>query len=699
MVPGTVYGAVSCDYTIPVNVSIADGRENYAAVQPGDTVCILSGNRDSLKLRNFLRDTSTPITFINFGGQVVINSTTSEGILVQNSKYIKITGTGDTQVKYGIKIIHSTANGITMPNKTSDFEVDHIEVSGVPIIGISAKTVAVCSDGSTSDWHAYDYDGDGIKVGDLDDVVNRSKFTQYNSVLHDNYVHGTGHSAFYIGSSFYQGRSLSCNSGTEYVYDSVLRGVNIYNNRVENIGMKGIQVGSAIADCGIHHNLIYKDSQAHDPGFSGGVMNNLGSVCNIYNNLIKDGWGTGIYVQGNGGNRIYNNVIVRPGLNSDYNGIKVAPAGVVGKSIYVWNNTIINPSRNGIAFNNDKGNNNRVQNNIIVDGEQRYVTIGSGNNVVVSDNLTQTNVSDVKFINAGADDYSLQGDSPAIDGGVDLTSQGITFDYAGVSRPQGGGFDMGAYEYPSDATTSPTPTMAPWPRAESNRVVAPMVIDGDLSDWEGIPVNEGEFGYAQVNEPASDVSGSWQAAWDEQYLYVGVRVTDDVLSNEAANIWDDDSVEIFVDGDRDGQAGYDGNDHQYTIDLTNRIAEQGIISGTTGVEHAVVSGSNGYVVEAAIPWGNLGQSNAPVNQMIGFDLGINDDDDGGGRDDYLLWFPVGSSKPAGDSTVFGEMVISDQVRYRVRDLKYLLTNWLTGLGDMTGDGKVNTIDWGKVIVN
>ncbi len=53
------------------------------------------------------------------------------------------------------------------------------------------------------------------------------------------------------------------------------------------------------------------------------------------------------------------------------------------------------------------------------------------------------------FANATADNYRLQPGSPAIDGGVNV---GSTVDLAGNSRPQGAGYDIGAYEYGSGGT-------------------------------------------------------------------------------------------------------------------------------------------------------------------------------------------------------------------------------------------------------
>jgi hypothetical protein len=66
---------------------------------------------------------------------------------------------------------------------------------------------------------------------------------------------------------------------------------------------------------------------------------------------------------------------------------------------------------------------------------------------------------DPLFVDAAAADFHLQASSPAIDSGTPAEAPAVDFD--GNTRPQGAGFDIGAFEHglppPDEAETSPEP--------------------------------------------------------------------------------------------------------------------------------------------------------------------------------------------------------------------------------------------------
>ena len=78
----------------------------------------------------------------------------------------------------------------------------------------------------------------------------------------------------------------------------------------------------------------------------------------------------------------------------------------------------------------------------------------------------------------------------------------------------------------------------------------------------------------------ADFSGRYRLLWDENYLYLQAEITDDLLIDTHADplvrYWDDDALEIFVDGDASG--GIHQFNHSalaYHIGLDNQAADIG----------------------------------------------------------------------------------------------------------------------------
>jgi len=469
-----VHAQTGCDHTIGLSVASADGRGNFSAVQPGDVVCIAAGSRDQLTLKNFQGASSAPIVFKNSGGAVVFNNSGGFGMRVQNARYFRITGTGDSSIKYGIQIKGSYSFGINIGWKSSDLEVDHVEIAQTSGgAGIKVNTHSTCSDGSTNN---YDYDGDGKIANDLDDVVSQANFTQYNTRLHDNHISNTSNEGFYIGAnrSVYassgQGQDAPCPTAPTYPLNPLLDTVRIYSNLIERSGWDSINVKAAYRNCQVYSNQIVENSIANEPGQEGGVNIALNSQCDVYNNLIRDGYSRAIKLSGIGG-KVYNNVIVNTGRNfgpADAEGTAIhLGSSVVGSPYLVVNNTIVSPASYGIYFAYSSQSGNRVQNNIVVNpgaygskGAQAYVYMAGSASAQVSNNYTTLNLGNVLFTNPSGGDYSLRSGSPVIDKGIDLAPVGVTSDRISTPRPIGPAFDIGAYEFNGGGNSAPLPPTA-----------------------------------------------------------------------------------------------------------------------------------------------------------------------------------------------------------------------------------------------
>lgn len=182
-----------------------------------------------------------------------------------------------------------------------------------------------------------------------------------------------------------------------------------------------------------------------------------------------------------------------------------------------------------------------------------------------------------------------------------------------------------------------------------------ITLNGDLSDWAGITFYDipHDRGTAAADDDA-DASMSFAAVADDEYLYVAIDVSDDIIQYGESDNWEDDSVEVYIDANNAKAESYEDDDAQITISalsLERDVENPHISSGVEGIGTiaAVVESDTGWIVESGIP---LTAEDGrwviePVYGLsIGFQVHFNDDDDGGGRDHKLIW----SEKDMGTDT-------------------------------------------------
>jgi hypothetical protein len=168
---------------------------------------------------------------------------------------------------------------------------------------------------------------------------------------------------------------------------------------------------------------------------------------------------------------------------------------------------------------------------------------------------------------------------------------------------------------------------------EIEYVIQAPVIDGEVDAiWAGASTQN----IVPVDDPAN-ASGSWKAMYDLENLYVIVDITDDVLQNDTASSWQDDSVEFYFDGGntRDDPPLAEDN-RQYTFGwITEKI--QGTNTQIDGVEHAQVDTATGRRIEIKFPWLSLQGAEPQPRDLIGIDCFYNDDDDSGDSREAQIW--------------------------------------------------------------
>ena len=153
-------------------------------------------------------------------------------------------------------------------------------------------------------------------------------------------------------------------------------------------------------------------------------------------------------------------------------------------------------------------------------------------------------------------------------------------------------------------------------------------------------------------ETKSDNQMSFKVLWDSVYLYVGARVTDNTYWSDSEFPWDDDAVEIYIDGNDNKATSYDSNDRQFVCSFDKPVYEQR--DRVTGIQRKIARTGKGFDMELAIPWENIGIGPA-VNSFIGFDISNTNDLDGKSRDGILFW--KGNPSDWTNTSYFGNVVL------------------------------------------
>ncbi|MBY0424407.1 MAG: right-handed parallel beta-helix repeat-containing protein, partial [Cytophagales bacterium] len=409
-------------------------------VKGGDVLCIPSGVRGRIIVKNIVGSPGNPVVIKNCGGQAVLSAGTANvnTFLMQYSRYFKITGAGHAGTLYGIKITGGQ-NGLVLSELCSNFEVDHVEVSGCGFAGFMAKTDPICADSMT--W--------------------RKNFTMRDVSFHHNYSHDVQGEGFYIGNSFYNSTApgtVACGGKSPHS----IEGVEVYRNVVKRTGCEGIQVGSARKNCRIHDNTV--DTTGLNPFASfqnNGIQIGSGSGGLCYNNWMNFCPGNGIVCTGIGDNVIFNNIIINPGADTAKLGFGIfmdeqnTADSILGSGMKFINNTIINPRTNGIRIYTDRLPQSYILNNIIVlyGNSPGYVQkLNNSINVLQQGNVFRNTLSVLGFTNVSTNDFRLNSGSPAIGVGVNASIHGVNFDFN--NSPRGAIYDAGAFAYTS--TSIPT---------------------------------------------------------------------------------------------------------------------------------------------------------------------------------------------------------------------------------------------------
>ncbi|PYU92591.1 MAG: hypothetical protein DMG25_11805, partial [Acidobacteria bacterium] len=197
--------------------------------------------------------------------------------------------------------------------------------------------------------------------------------------------------------------------------------------------------------CNYIHGIYIANSS--NPGSGAYVANNI--------SFRNSGWGIQLWHSATQetlvNNTIFNNltggIVVGAGSGS----------GVTDDNTVVSNNIVYNNpgTDGGIVEEGSTGTHNTYTDNLVFGNTPVNISLQNG---LTATGTVSANPLFVNFSGTTTGDYHLQSSSPAIDVGTSTSAP--TTDYDGNTRPQGGAWDIGAYEY-AGSSGSATAGLAP----------------------------------------------------------------------------------------------------------------------------------------------------------------------------------------------------------------------------------------------
>lgn len=264
------------------------------------------------------------------------------------------------------------------------------------------------------------------------------------------------------GATYFQ-----CYANAGELCDRDSSGNTVSNNVIDYYG------DSPLFFFGQDHLTVYGNSVTgypatpHSQGLTHYYSTGRANIYKNYFNGIRSAMAfEGLSGVGNGGLNIHDNIIY---VSEDvYPMVCWGPPGITG-TVWLNSNTIVAPNLThpisiywGTCTNTLIAKNNILNGEISLDGpltsdHNCYTHTDSGSE---SGSVYHTNLTDIfqgtSF--SSASDFKLKSTSPAKDSGVSVVAYGVSTDYSGITRPQGSGWDIGAYEYSSGGGDTTVPS-------------------------------------------------------------------------------------------------------------------------------------------------------------------------------------------------------------------------------------------------
>ncbi|HRX17231.1 MAG TPA: hypothetical protein P5123_13020, partial [Spirochaetota bacterium] len=325
------------------------GKVNGVTINAGDTICLKAGTRRGTNKGfyfNGLTGTSAnPIKIVNLNGFFDLQDDFGYSFKLDNCNHLRITGTGSQDYFYGIRISSTMGNMMEVTGDSSNIEIDHVSFG-------SRNHIDDPDYFAGKECHDIRFKTDATPAGPCREAANAimvkndpacnspyngdTGFFMENIHIHHNRFEYVAQ-AIYVGYKNYEGTYRNCdddpttgeNGNETLTVPHDIKNIQVHNNCIMHTMKDGAQFKNLSS---IKSRKINDPTNFTDPGVESSIYNNhilfhsekqlatqmsgllvgTGSACNIYNNIIANGYGSamelGIYA-----GKTYNNLLINPG--------------------------------------------------------------------------------------------------------------------------------------------------------------------------------------------------------------------------------------------------------------------------------------------------------------------------------------------------------------------------------------------------
>jgi len=364
---------------------------------PGDTVIVQSGVYAGAKFSRSGTSTA-PITFQAHTGVLVDRpgprNTNNDNLWVRNAHYI---------VLDGFEVKDAPRSGIAIQGEPE-----------APATGVVLRN-NFCHDNGR--W--------GIFTGYALNVIIEDNETSYSGAEHGIYVSNSADNPRIRRNIVHHNHAsgIQINADPELAGDGIITNALVESNVIYENGLAGgaaINLAS-VRNSLIRNNLLYNNHASGIAGWDNGGGNKWGTKKNkiLHNTIVQaaDGRFALVLSHGSSGNQVKNNILVHKGVRGS---IEVDRSSLTGLA------SDYNVVNNRFSYN------------------ETFMTLAQWRKKKQDKHSLSWPSLTALFVDPNADNYHLASGSPAVDTGTPLVS--VPHDLDGQSRPQGGAYDIGAYE-------------------------------------------------------------------------------------------------------------------------------------------------------------------------------------------------------------------------------------------------------------